>query len=249
MNAADFRNQLRTLWSRSQVPMNRDNVAAFTGVSGRKLDQVLAVLVERGELQVEASGGEMRWKVPGKVRPLDGPETLERFERLQAMRTEARARVRDGGAASSDEGEERALVRVDSGDDEEDERGGGAGRSILRAGAGAVKGALGLVSAAAAPLDRAGKGGGEKSLALSAGLSLLGPLGWLYAGSFREAVPASLVFLLVAWILPNPILWPLLWFVLPASALGGLVYGWQYNRKGHRTPIFLSSGDGEEDES
>src|SRR6185436_18041468 len=39
---------------------------------------------------------------------------------------------------------------------------------------------------------------GEKNWMISGGASLLGPIGWLYAGSLREAVPATAAWLLVA---------------------------------------------------
>jgi hypothetical protein len=38
---------------------------------------------------------------------------------------------------------------------------------------------------------------GEKNWMISGGASLLGPIGWLYAGSLREAVPATAAWLLV----------------------------------------------------
>lgn len=225
------------------MPLNRDNLVAYTGLSERKLDRELGRLVERGALRVEAEGGEMRWEIPGEIRPMDGPESLGRFERLQRMRAEARARVRAsrGGEAEDGGAESQALAKR-----EPEEDGGRGGGGIIRAAGGLAKGALGLVSSAAAPLDKRAATK-DKSLILSAGLSLFGPLGWLYAGSLREAVPASLLFLLIAWILPNPILWPLLWVVLPVSSLGGLIYAWQHNRHGRRTPLLLG-GDDEDDD-
>jgi hypothetical protein len=70
---------------------------------------------------------------------------------------------------------------------------------------------------------------GEKSWVTSMVASgALGPLGWLYAGSWREAIPASIVWLAVAAlaskILPTFLLmWPIL-VLLPASAIAGVVY-------------------------
>lgn len=209
------------------MPFSREVLSEYTGLGQRKLDKHLTRLVKRGVLGVEAAGGAVRWTVRGKSRPADGAQTLERFERQLKKRAEGRAKV--------------ALAVPD----DEGASSGGGGRSIIRAGAGVAKGALGLVAAAAAPLD-ARKSKGDKSLLLSAGLSVLGPLGWLYAGSFREAVPATLVYLALAWIIPNPILWPLLWFILPVSALTGLVYAWQHNRHGQRTALFLGGGDGDD---
>ena len=208
------------------MPLSREVLSRYTGLSARKLDKHLTRLVDRGVLGVEADGGEMRWTVRGKPRAPGGPETLERFERIESARAEARARARG------------AEPVEDDGDD-------GGGRSMIRASAGLAKGAIGLVSKAGAPLDSR-KSKGEKSLLLSAGLSLFGPLGWLYAGSFREAIPASLLYLGLAAIIPSALLWPILWFVLPISSIAGLVYAWSHNRNGQRTPLFLGSGDDED---
>ena len=86
-------------------------------------------------------------------------------------------------------------------------------------------------------------GKGEKSWIKSGVASmLLGPLGWLYAGSWREAVPASALWLLVATvaskILPTFLLMPVLMVVLPLSGIAGVVYALQYNRKGSRQRLF-----------
>ncbi len=80
---------------------------------------------------------------------------------------------------------------------------------------------------------------GEKSLLVSAGLSLLGPVGWLYAGAFKEAIPATIALLIVGKILPAFLLMPILMVALPLSAITGLIYAWQYNKTGERTPLFL----------
>jgi len=266
---------LRTLWTKSQVPFDRENLGAFLGVEGKKLDRALTALVKAGALGVEADDGTMRWTMAAGPRPIEGPETLPRFRRLEKMRADAKAKVRarakakQSGQPLEDLGESTALATrprrsreiatVDEGawgkhrsspntndeDDDEDE----GGPSLLRASGRAAKGALSLVSGAAGKLDRKGTGG-RKSLLASGALSFMGPLGWLYAGSFREAVPALAVFSLLAWIIPNPILWPLLWFALPVSALAGVAYAWQYNRSGERRSLFLSSPDEEDgDES
>ena len=96
---------------------------------------------------------------------------------------------------------------------------------------------------------------GEKSW-IKSGLAsmLLGPIGWLYAGSFREAVPASVVWLafgaLASKIIPMFLLMPVLMVALPLSGIAGVVYALQYNRRGGRQRLFnkekskqLRSGD------
>jgi hypothetical protein len=83
---------------------------------------------------------------------------------------------------------------------------------------------------------------GEKSWVKSGVASmLLGPLGWLYAGSFREAVPASaawLVFAFIASKLPIFLLWPVMMVALPLSGIAGVVYAMQYNKTGSRQRLW-----------
>lgn len=84
---------------------------------------------------------------------------------------------------------------------------------------------------------------GEKSWIVSGVASLaLGPAGWLYAGSMREAVPATAGWLLLAVLasklLPVFLLMPALMVVLPLSGIAGVVYALQYNRTGRRQRMF-----------
>jgi len=98
-------------------------------------------------------------------------------------------------------------------------------------------------------LTRAPKAG-DKSVVKSALASmLLGPLGWLYAGSLREAVPASAIWVTLALIankiLPMILLMPVLLVALPLSGIAGAVYAMQYNRSGHRQRLFDKDGKGD----
>lgn len=84
---------------------------------------------------------------------------------------------------------------------------------------------------------------GEKSWVKSGIASMaLGPIGWLYAGSMREAVPASAAWLLLAAIaskiLPAVLLMPVLMVALPLSGIAGVVYALQFNRTGKRQRLF-----------
>lgn len=84
---------------------------------------------------------------------------------------------------------------------------------------------------------------GEKSWKRSAVLStLLGPFGWLYAGSWREAVPASAAWLggayLAQLILPTLLLYPMIFIALPLSGVAGALYALSYNRAGKRQRLF-----------
>jgi hypothetical protein len=83
---------------------------------------------------------------------------------------------------------------------------------------------------------------GEKSWIKSGIAStVLGPIGWLYAGSWREAVPASAAWVLAAWIashLPTLLLLPALMVIMPLSGIAGVVYALGYNRNGKRQRLF-----------
>ncbi|MEJ7603937.1 MAG: hypothetical protein WKG01_39015 [Kofleriaceae bacterium] len=84
---------------------------------------------------------------------------------------------------------------------------------------------------------------GEKSWVKSGLASmLLGPVGWLYAGSLREAVPATALWLafgvLASKLIPMFLLMPVLLVALPLSGIAGVVYALQYNRGGGRQRLF-----------
>jgi hypothetical protein len=89
----------------------------------------------------------------------------------------------------------------------------------------------------------------EKSWLVSGGLStVLGPLGWLYAGSFREAVPASAAYLLIATIIAKLpfafVFWPAIMVAALISGVIGVTYSYQYNKTGKRQRLF---GDKDKD--
>jgi hypothetical protein len=179
-----------------------------TGVKRKKLKAWLDEMVADGVLELEVDDdGEMLWQVPGAKRPPEGARTFAELERVEALRSQAKAKV-------------------------------GRGRDGELGGMDVARQALTLAGRAQNALDRP-RAEGDKSLLASAGLSLLGPIGWLYAGSFKEAVPAVVAQLLIASIVPSFLLMPLLLVLLPLSSLAGLIYAWQYNKKGQRTTIFL----------
>jgi hypothetical protein len=85
----------------------------------------------------------------------------------------------------------------------------------------------------AAPADR-------KSILASGLLSFFfGPLGWLYAGALREAVPGALAYILVCAILPRFLLVYLVGPLNALTALAGVLYAWSYNRSGRRETLLL----------
>jgi len=84
---------------------------------------------------------------------------------------------------------------------------------------------------------------GAKSWVKSGLLSMaFGPAGWLYAGSFRESIPASAVWLVVAFlaskIFPMFLLMPVLMVALPLSGIAGVMYALGYNKEGQRVRLF-----------
>ena len=91
-------------------------------------------------------------------------------------------------------------------------------------------------------LARTPKAGDKSWVKSTLASALLGPVGWLYAGSFREAVPAAAGYVvlgtLAAKILPWILLMPVMIIALPLSGLAGLMYALQYNRAGKRTRLF-----------
>jgi hypothetical protein len=97
-------------------------------------------------------------------------------------------------------------------------------------------------------------GKGDKSWIKSGIASTaLGPIGWLYAGSLREAVPAATAWVGILFLLkflPSLLLMPAMLVALPLSGLAGVLYALSYNRHGGRQRLFgdkekkqLPSGD------
>ncbi|HWM85463.1 MAG TPA: hypothetical protein VNO33_06480 [Kofleriaceae bacterium] len=195
----------------------------------QRLNRWLDELTAEGVLECEVDDeGEMLWIIPGAARTATGPRTF-----AELGRGPAGARGASVGRASRD------AARRNRARDDDDDTIASLGRAAMTL---ATKGGS---------LERGKKGedDGKKSLAVSAGLSLLGPLGWLYAGSLKEAAIASAVAVLVWKIMPTFLLMPILYLALPLSAVVGLVYAWQYNRKGERTTLFLGGKkDGKDDD-
>lgn len=110
-----------------------------------------------------------------------------------------------------------------------------------------LSGALELASKASRVKQELARapGKGEKSWVKSGVASLaLGPIGWLYAGSWREAVPAATAWILLLALASKIfLLLPVLMVGMPLSAIAGVVYALQYNRTGSRQRLF-DSGKG-----
>ena len=206
--------QVLELWKTTTIPLTYANVEYHTRASRRKVHRGLDELVREGVLDAEAGDqGELVFSVVGASRATNGPRTVAELERLQALRDQSDRR--DGPGIFDQALELHALK--------------------------SARGRKGVAKALARGARRdlaQGKDQGRKSLVVSGGLSLLfGPAGWLYAGSFREALPAAAVYLLLLSLIPTFLLLPLLGVALPLSGIAGVVYAWQHNQDGKRTPI------------
>ena len=175
MNREQFESSVIDLWVTTRIPLSRAHLQYHTGVSRQRLNRYLDELTAEGVLEVEVDDdGEMVWMIPGAERSASGPRTFAELGRGRGAGGDGRAR-----------GADRTSSRRTR--DDVDDAFASLGRT--------------------AALTLAGKGGGltakkegekQKSLAVSAGLSLLGPVGWLYAGSLREAAVGT-VLAVVAW--------------------------------------------------
>ncbi len=247
---------------KSRIPLTQANLQYFAGVPRKKLDEWLDDLLGSGVLDINIEGSEsLEYTVPGSERSVDGPATCEAYERKREMVAEAKRRIlaRRSGQSSAPVQIEKASpkkiaktkkkkakktkapepepeVSLEQTDDDD---GPGVISMVSKAALFAGGKALVAMDKPLAMLDKP-VAKGDKNLLASAGLSLLGPLGWLYAGSFREAIPATMAYIAVGYVLPTFVLAP---FMLVGSLLSsavGLTYAWQYNRKKGRTPLFLS---------
>ncbi len=148
---------------------------------------------------------------------------------------------------ADDEGEMvwgvRGAARATSGPDkpEEVKKLGDLKREVASASAAGAGMALVKLGGNAAHSLMTSGGEGKKSMIASGLLSFFfGPLGWLYAGSFKEAGVVALVYFLLCAIIPHLLLAPLLAVAHPLSAAIGLLYAWKYNQKGERHSLLPS---------
>jgi hypothetical protein len=106
----------------------------------------------------------------------------------------------------------------------------GAGMALMKMGGNAAHSLL------------ASGGEGKKSLVASGVLSFFfGPLGWLYAGNFKEAAAGGLAWILLWVILPHWTILAPLWLTAMALSGGlGVLYAHKYNQKGERQSLMPS---------
>ncbi|MCP4449097.1 MAG: hypothetical protein GY811_27755 [Myxococcales bacterium] len=253
MDHAEFESKVLELWVKSRIPLTQANLQYFAGVSRDKLTSWIDGMLDDGVLDIQIDDDDdLTYFVPGASRSTDGPSTCEAYERKRELVEEAKRRIlakRAGVPADATirpkeddkpiERRSRASDGDDDGDDDDDDDDGpGIAGMVGKAALLASTTALVTLDKPLSMLDKP-RGEGEKSLLGSAAISLLGPVGWLYAGSFREAVPATLGFAAAYYILPSFLLAPFALVGALASSAIGLGYAWQYNRKKGRTPLFL----------
>lgn len=266
----EFEQSLLSLWMKTNIPLTRANLQYHTGESSASVKKLADGLLQDRVIAAETDEeGELLFTVPGARRPTGAARTFDEMERMQRLmgeveadtslkraqqqKLEAEAQQRRLQAASQQKAmvlakrqelappvheEESGLEEL--GDGEGEKKRGFLARLFGKRSFGAGD-ALEVAGAARRELEDGPRAKKEKSLLISGGASfLLGPVGWLYAGSLREAIPGSLLYVAAAAILrhiPGFILMPVIAIALPISGLIGAGYAWQYNRKGRRTRL------------
>jgi hypothetical protein len=267
----EFERRVLDLWVTTAIPLTRANLQYHTGEPAKRVQGLLEQLTADGTLAVGAGdGGDLVFSVPGAARADHGPRTFAEKEKLDRLRADVEAdfKVKQAQAAvaeaavvqrrAAELAQKQALV-VAARDKQQLAR---RDKQESRPAKVSKQDALELAVDVKREIDRVrGKGGLErtsgkrepaapekrKSYLWAGGLSfLIGPLGWLYAGSFREAIPASLIYLAVAAVLtklPTMLVAPLMSVALPVSGLIGVIYAWQYNRHGKRQRLLDKDKD------
>lgn len=211
MTQEAFEARILHLWMTTRVPLTRANILFFTRAPRKKAEQWLDALVSEGVLDFDSDDdGEVHWTVKGANRPARGADKVEDVLRLEQLGAEVR-----GGRGPTRPVKPVTGSLVPS-DDVASEA-----RTLAR--------------------NALAREGGEKSLVASGILSLLlGPIGWIYAGPLKEAIPGALLFVAALWVLrllPFVLSGPAVSLLYAASGALGVLYAWQYNRTGRTTPL------------
>jgi hypothetical protein len=215
MTGTAFEKRVLEMWVTTRVPLTRPNIVYFTGATRKEADKYLDSLVTEGVLEVDAD---------------------DEGEMIWAVRGAKRSTT---GPLTLEELEKVSRLRGEAGVST---------TALARTGATALA-ALGAAGAGRRKsgdgLSRTG-GDGRKSIIASGALSFFfGPLGWLYAGSFKEALPAIGIYVLLAMLLPKFLFMGLLSIIAPVSALAGVLYALKHNANGQRTPLLPKGEDDE----
>jgi hypothetical protein len=254
----EFERRVLDLWVTTAIPLTRANLQYHTGEPAKRVQGLLEQLTADGTLAVGAGdGGDLVFSVPGAARADHGPRTFAEKEKMDRLRADVEAdfKVKQAQAAAAEAAakqrraaelaQKQALVVAAR--DKQQLAKKEKGESKPAKARPDKKDALEIAFDMKREIDQVrGKSGKpveakpdkRKSYLWAGGLSfLIGPLGWLYAGSFRETIPASIIYLAVAAVLtklPTMLVAPLMSVALPVSGLIGVLYAWQYNRHGKR---------------
>lgn len=206
----DFEQAVLELAMTTRVPLSRANILFYSGVASKQAEKFLDDLMRDGLLEIDSDDdGELVYTVRGVKRPLTGSTALTR---CTACGRASVAGTRCSRCGQSLDPRLRAL------------------RSEL----GAAGTALALVNRGNTALAPGSEE--EKSLLAAGLLGLFGPFGWLYAGAWREALPAAGAFLIMLKVLPT-LMFVILPLLLPASMAVSVLYAWKHNRVGHRSGL------------
>lgn len=210
----DFEQAVLELAMTTRVPLTRANIAFYSGAASKQADKWLDEMIRDGLLEFDSDdNGDLIYIVSGAQRPASGATQLTRCSACQRA-TGAGSRCTRCGKLLDPQ--LRALK-------EEVDRAGST-IDILRQGS---------------SLMRGGVQEGEKNLIVGGLLGLLGPIGWFYSAPFKEAGVATLLFLIVANVVPGFLFYPVMGLITPLFVLLGAMYAWRYNRTGQRTSLFL----------
>ncbi|MCG8423196.1 MAG: hypothetical protein MJE77_35285 [Proteobacteria bacterium] len=242
MKKDELESAVLDLWVTTQISLTPANIQYHSGLPRRKLKKWLDELVMDGTLELGSDdAGELVFTVPGADRPASGVRNFAERDRLAALKNSVRAE----SAKKAAKRRERELAELRAREQAAQEASRSSALEHLDNKRDAKKTALDIALSARRELEKP-PGEQEKSLLVSGALSLaLGPLGWLYAGSFREAIPAAVAFVVLWQVLPIFILFPILGIAMPLSGVAGLVYAWQHNKTGKRGRL-LTKGDDDE---
>lgn len=214
---------------RSDIPTDHAIVEGVADDDRAVMDRLAAL---EAEVKADADAQQARKAAAlSKLRDQRVTQTAERDQlrtRQAELVTKIRTPARPSGEAEPGRGRRAAAREADETDPLE-----------------GLGGALELASKAnrvKQELQRTPKKGEKSWIKSGVASALLGPAGWLYAGSLREAVPATLGWaalgIVASKLLPVFLMLPILLVVLPLSAIAGVVYALQFNRNGGRQRLF-----------
>lgn len=215
MKPKDFEQAVLELAMTTRVPLSRANLLFYTGAASKEAERFLNDLLRDGLLEFDSDdNGDILYTVRGIKRPSTGGTELTR---CTSCRRASVAGSRCTRCGQSLDPRLRAL-REEMGLDKAS-----TALALFNRRPGALVGP---------PAE------GEKNLVVAGLLGLFGPLGWLYAGAWREALPAAGAFIIMLKVLPAFLVsWFIMPLLIPASVLVSVLYAWKHNRSGQRSGL------------